>query len=110
MCELILRFGTSQTGHYEGRVAALYRVNAEDTVCTISVPLSVQCSSGALIGVSFGRPSPHTTKSRPKEGVVTSIHPTAEKAYILRNSMDSYSHVLPDMQQRAVDAMESALR
>ena len=80
-------------------------------MCTISVPLSVQCSSGALIGVSFGLPSLHTLlKAGPKEGVVTSIHPTAEKAYILGNSMDSYSHVLPDMQQGAVDTMQSALR
>ena len=70
-------------------------------------PVFFRC---AYRGLLWPAKPTHTTKSRPKEGVVTSIHPTAEKAYILGNSMDSYSHVLPDMQQRAVDAMESALR
>ena len=44
-------------------MAIAMTASLKDTVRRISVPLSVQCTSGALIGVSFGRSSPHITKS-----------------------------------------------
>ncbi|HEY6751909.1 MAG TPA: hypothetical protein VI027_11375, partial [Rubrobacteraceae bacterium] len=65
-------------------MAIAMTASLKDTVRRISVPLSVQCSSGVLIGVSFGLPKPHLTKSCPKGASVASIHRAAERAGLLR--------------------------
>jgi hypothetical protein len=54
----------------------------KEMVRPVSIPPpSFERSCGALMQVSFGRPSPHTTKKRDRVRRDASIHPTAEKAH-----------------------------
>ena len=53
----------------------------KNTVRSISVPLSVKCSSGLLIGASFSLPSSHITKICTEGAAVASIHRESEKAW-----------------------------
>ena len=60
-------------------MAMAMTASLKETVRRISVPLSVQCSSGALIGVSFSLYQSHTLlKAAPKGAAVASIHRAAE--------------------------------
>jgi len=66
-------------------MAIAMTASLKDTVRRISVPLSVQCTSGALIGVSFSLYQSHTLlKAAPKGAAVASIHRDAERAGLLR--------------------------
>jgi hypothetical protein len=62
-------------------MAIAMTASLKNTVRSISVPLSVQGSSGTLIGASFSLPSPHITKICTEGAAVASIYRPAEKAW-----------------------------